>query len=111
MNLDLVLGREGYALDKAACAAEAYALLGGDHYDLVLADIVLPDESGFQVLREVKRVDPSTRVVLITGSQTALTPEQAMIEGAEWLLLKPFTLAELLETVRRYTAPAVGASD
>lgn len=109
MNLAHVLGREGYALDMAACAADAYALLGRDHYELVLADIGLPDESGFEVLHAVKRADPTTKVVLVTGSQTSLTPEQAVVEGAEWLLLKPFALADLIETVRRFTAPAVEA--
>jgi DNA-binding response OmpR family regulator len=107
MNLALVLEREGYALDMATCAADAYALLGRDHYELVLADIGLPDESGFEVLHAVKRADPSTKVVLVTGSQTSLTPEEVALEGAEWLLLKPFALADLMETVRRFTRPEI----
>jgi CheY-like chemotaxis protein len=107
MGLALVLGREGYELDMAVCAADAYALLGRNHYELILADIGLPDESGLEVLHAAKRTHPSTKVVLVTGSQGSLTPEQAAVEGAEWLLLKPFALAELLETVRRFTAPEV----
>lgn len=110
MNIALVLGREGYGLDMATCAADAYALLGRDHYALVLADIGLPDGTGFEVLRAVKRADPSTKVVLVTGSQTSLTPEEAVVEGAEWLLLKPFALADLLETVRRFTSPELDAA-
>lgn len=103
MNLALVLGREGYALDLAVCAAEAYELLDHGHYDLILADIGLPDESGLEVLHAVKRSDPSTRVVLVTGCENPPTPEQAMLEGAECLLLKPFALADLLTMVRRFT--------
>ena len=103
MNLALVLGREGYALDMAVCAAEAYELLDHGHYHLILADIGLPDESGLEVLHAVKRSDPSTRVVLVTGSENPPTPEQAMLEGAECLLLKPFALADLLTMVRRFT--------
>jgi DNA-binding response OmpR family regulator len=107
MNLALVLEREGYALDIATCAADAYALLGRDRYELVLADIGLPDESGFEVLRAVKRADPATKVVLVTGSQTSLTQEEAAHEGAECLLLKPFALADLMETVRRFVIPEI----
>lgn len=103
MNLALVLERDGYALDMAACAAEAYERLGSGHYDLVLADIGLPDEDGFHVLRAVKKADPTTKVVLVTGSQTNLTSEQAIGQGAECLLLKPFALAELMDTVHRFT--------
>jgi DNA-binding response OmpR family regulator len=103
MNLVLILERDGYRLDTAACAAEAYERLGRDHYDLVLADIGLPDSNGFEVLRAVKRADPSTKVVLVTGSQTALTSEEAVGQGAECLLLKPFALADLMATVHRFT--------
>jgi len=109
MNLALVLGREGYALDMASSAAEAYELLDHGHYDVILADIGLPDESGLEVLHAVKRSDPSTRVVLVTGSEDPPTPEQASSEGADCLLLKPFALADLLATVRRFTTPAADA--
>lgn len=105
MNLALVLGREGYALDMAACVSEAYTLLDRGHYDLILADIGLAGESGLEVLHAVKRSAPSTRVVLVTESDNPPTQEQAALEGAECLLVKPFALAELLATVRRYTGP------
>lgn len=101
MNLSLTLCREGYELDVATCAAEAFAFLGEHHYELVLTDIGLPDESGFEVLRAAKRADPETKVILVTGSQSWITPEKAVVEGAETLILKPFALAELLDAVRR----------
>jgi two-component system response regulator BasR len=100
MNLALVLGREGFDLDVAASAAEAYVHLARTHYELVLTDIGLPDESGFEVLHAVKRADAATMVVLVTGSQSALTPEAARNVGAVSLILKPCALAEILGTVR-----------
>ena len=88
----------------AAGLGRAYALrFGGEGGHLILADIGLPDESGLEVLHAVKRSDPSTRVVLVTGCENPPTPEQAMLEGAECLLLKPFALADLLTMVRRFT--------
>ena len=100
MNLTLVLGREGFDLDVAATAQEAYALLARGRYELVLTDIGLPDGDGIGVLHAAKLADAGTKVVLVTGSQTALTSEAARIEGAESLLLKPFAMAAFLETVR-----------
>ena len=105
MNLSLVLGREGYVLDTATCAAEAYQFLDHGHYDLILADIGLPDHSGLEVMHAAKRSDPSTRVLLVTGSEDPPTSEQAALEGAEGVIFKPFALAELLATVRRVTGP------
>jgi ATP-dependent Lon protease len=100
MNLTLVLGREAFDLDVAANATEAYALLAGRRYAVVLTDIGLPDGDGFEVLHAAKRADATTKVVLVTGSQSAVTQEQALRQGADTLLLKPFALATILETVR-----------
>lgn len=100
MDLALVLGREGLALDVASCAEEAYAFLAGARYDLVLTDVKLPGDDGFHVLRAAKDADPSTKVVLVTGSHSAVSPDEVASQGAESLILKPFTLAELVDTVR-----------
>jgi DNA-binding response OmpR family regulator len=100
MNLTLILGREGFELDVAASATEAYALLSHEHYALVLTDIGLPDGSGFEVLHAAKRADAGTKVILVTGSQTVVTQDQARGQGAESLILKPFALATILECVR-----------
>lgn len=100
MNLTLVLGRAGFDLDVAANAAEAYALLAHEHYELVLTDIGLPDGNGFDVLHAAKRADARTKVVVVTGSQSAVTQEEARGEGADSLILKPFALATILETVK-----------
>jgi DNA-binding response OmpR family regulator len=100
MNLTLVLGREGFDLDVAVNAQEAYALLAHERYELVLTDIGLPDGDGFEVLNAAKRANATTKVVLVTGSQSSLSPEQARVGGAESLILKPFALATILEIVR-----------
>lgn len=101
MDLALVLGREGFDLDTADCAAAAMDLLAHRHYALVLSDIGLPDESGFEVLHAAKRADPRTKVVLVTGSQSGASADEIKVDGVETVLLKPFTLAHLVDTVRR----------
>ena len=107
MNLTLVLGREGFDLDVATNASEAYAFLAREHYELVVTDIGLPDGDGFEVLHAVKRADATTKVVLVTGSQSAISPEEARVGGAESLILKPFALATILDVIRGLTGPVV----
>jgi DNA-binding NtrC family response regulator len=101
MDLVLVLGREGFDLDTATCAADAIDMLGRDRYALVLTDLGLPDESGFEVLHAAKRADPMTKVVVVTGSQSGASAEEIKLEGVETVILKPFPLAHLVDTVRR----------
>ena len=101
MDVALVLGREGYDLDTAACAADAIDLLGRGRYALVLTDVGLPDESGYEVLAAAKRSDPRTKVVLVTGSRTGASADEIMVDGVETVILKPFPLAHLVDTVRR----------
>lgn len=100
MDLALVLGREGLALDVASSAEEAYGFLSCGRYDLVLTDVKLPGDDGLHVLRAAKDADPSTKVLLVTGSHSAVSPDEIVVHGAESLILKPFTLAELVDTVR-----------
>ena len=109
MNLTLVLRREGFDLDVAACAADAYGFIGRGHYEVVVTDIGLPDESGWEVLHAAKRADPLTKVLLVTGSQSQVTVAQAKSEGAESLILKPFALALLIATVREMIASGAQA--
>lgn len=101
MDLALVLGREGFDLDTADCAADAIDLLGRGHYALVLSDIGLPDDSGYEVLHAAKRADPGTKVVLVTGSQSGASADEIKVDGVETVILKPFALAHLVDTVRR----------
>lgn len=106
MNLSLMLGREGFEVDVASTESEARALLGERRYDLVVTDLGLEDGSGIEVLHAAKLCDPDVPVILVTGSPTLLTCEAALAEGAEALLFKPFSLADILEAVRRAVLPS-----
>ncbi|HKZ75513.1 MAG TPA: response regulator [Actinomycetota bacterium] len=101
MEMRLMLGREGLEVDVAATCAEARRLLGEHRYDVVLTDVDLPDASGFQVLEDAIRIDPTIPVILLTASSTLISQEQARRAGAMSLLLKPFCLKDVVAEVRR----------
>jgi DNA-binding NtrC family response regulator len=73
---------------------------------LVLCDLMLPDGSGIDVLREIARCRPTLPVVVITGYATPDHAARCKTAGAAGLLAKPFEASELMDSVRR--ALAVG---
>jgi len=90
------LHKEGYQADCAAGGAEALELLGRWTYDLLLVDIKMPDMDGLELMRKVKETRPQTLVVMITAYGSIESAVQAMKQGAQDYLLKPFDPEELI---------------
>lgn len=79
----------------ADCAKEAKQLWQKELFDLALLDILLPDCSGISLLREFKKDNPNTPIIMITGTRQVKTAVEAMKLGAYDYLTKPFTSEEL----------------
>jgi len=79
----------------------ALDLLEDDGFDLVVTDLVMHEVDGMQILRETKRHDPSTEVIVITGHGSIETAVEAMREGAYDYITKPLNLAELRDRVAK----------
>jgi response regulator RpfG family c-di-GMP phosphodiesterase len=94
-----ILDRAGYSALGADSASEALALLDDPKLALVVSDIVMPGLTGFQLLDEVHTRRPSLPVLLVTGSGTEDNLQEALAHGAAGLITKPFTHAQLRETV------------
>jgi len=72
-------------------ATEALALCaGGEQFDLILCDLMLPDGSGLELLREVKTQTPSVAVIMITAYGTVENAVKAMQAGATNFVQKPW---------------------
>ena len=65
--LGTLLTREGYEVTSAATAGEAISLFEADPHDVVLLDLMLPDRSGLDVLREIRQRDADAVVVIVTA--------------------------------------------
>ena len=99
-SLEELLGSEGYSLDSARTAEEGLKCLDDHLYDLALVDVNLPDGSGLDVLKSLKRESPDTGVIMITAYDSSQTAFQASKEGAESYVTKPWDNDKLLLEVR-----------
>ena len=89
------LERDGHDIDTASSGEEAMEKLKGTHFDILLVDIKMEGISGLDVLKHVKDSDPEVAVVMITAYGSISTAIEAMKNGAQDYLLKPFDPNEL----------------
>jgi DNA-binding NtrC family response regulator len=93
----------GYQVTTASTGAQAIELAQGQLFDTVLCDIRMPEMDGLEILREIKRHDPSVEVVMVTGYPTVNTAVEALKLGAYDYLAKPVRLEELQHLMARLT--------
>ncbi len=92
---------DGCRCSLAHSGEDAIRLLSEQTFDACLTDLVMPDRSGMDVLREASRLQPECAVLLVTGHESVRTAVEAMREGAADYLAKPVDLAELRTRLSR----------
>ncbi len=103
MAIEWVLGREGLVHDRVASGQEALPRIRETLPDLVLLDVMLPEVSGHDICRDLRR-DPSlsdVRVLMMTARGSAQDRRRAMDEGADAFVSKPFDVKDLRAEVKR----------
>lgn len=101
LTVRLALQHIGHTVETAADGADALKLFGdGSAWDLVLLDQRMPGIEGVEVLRTMRRIDPSAKVIIITAFGTVDLAIDAMRSGARDLLRKPFTADTLRGAVK-----------
>ncbi len=102
--LTQALGRSGYQVRCTGNAATLWRWVEDGEGDLVITDVVMPDENGLELIPRIKRVRPDLRVVVMSAQSTLMTAVKATQRGAFEYLPKPFDLKELLAVVGRALA-------
>jgi DNA-binding NtrC family response regulator len=92
---------DGYTVVSAGSVREAREAIERDMPDLAFLDLKLPDGTGIDLLREIKRAQPEVPVVLMTAFGELETAVEAMSAGAFWFVKKPFQNEELLALAQR----------
>ena len=104
-TLAQALGERGYAVTEAGDARGAIAAVEGvtDPFDVVLLDYRLPDSADLRLLGTLKRLAPSSRIIMITAHNSPELAQGASALGAFRVISKPFeveSLAALVELAR-----------
>ena len=103
-SLDALLSLEGYEVDLAANALDGTKRLESHVYDLVLLDLMMPDRSGMDVLRDVRDRDRETPIFMITAFGSTETAVHALKLGANDYFTKPWENDKLLIEIDRTIA-------
>jgi len=93
--LKILLEEEGYDTTSAADGLQAIEKIQQDIFDLVITDIKMPRADGFEVLRKVREISPSSIVIMITAFGTTESTIEAMKLGAYDYIHKPFKIDEI----------------
>lgn len=97
--LDMIL-KDNYRVLKAESAQEGLSFIKEQKVDLVMTDIHMPDMTGIDLLRQVKQLDPTLEVVMVTGYANLDTAKAALRLGALEYINKPFDYGHIREIVR-----------
>ena len=91
---------EGYSVEVVADGALGLRFAVEERPDLVLLDVMLPQMNGFEVLRELRRLEVDVPVILLTAKGEEVDKVRGLDLGADDYVVKPFGLAELLARIR-----------
>ena len=96
------LEASGYAFDMVESAPLALERFVPGKYKLAILDLMMPEMSGVELMRELLKLDENLFCLIMTGFPTVETTHQAMQEGASDYIIKPFQFPELLNVVQKY---------
>jgi DNA-binding NtrC family response regulator len=106
-SVDKILKRKGHKVDAVTTVADALKTLdAGGHYDLIIADLMMPQAGGMELLSAVQGSWPELPVLIITGFSSITTAIETTKLGAAGYLPKPFTPDELEKAVALVMAKA-----
>ncbi len=100
-NIARALEKDGYMVATAPNGLEALAQAEVEDFDLAITDLKMEKMDGIQLLESLKRVSPSTDIVMVTGYATVDSAVSALTKGATHYLAKPFRFDDLRTTVRQ----------
>ena len=98
--ISLELKHEGYAVEIVDNGKDAINRAKEEKWDLILLDVMLPEMSGFEVLRRLRMVDEQTPVILLTARNSVFDKVNGLDHGANDYITKPFEMEELLARIR-----------
>ncbi len=101
VSLDKSLTKAGYTVTTCEDGSQALSNLAENKYDIVLTDIRLPNADGFEILNFISNNHPKTKVIMMTAFGSIEAAVDALKQGADDYITKPFTKEELLHRLAK----------
>ena len=100
-RLKQVFGKMGFDVNIFTSSVAAVEHMKKNPFDIVVTDFKMDDLDGMEILREARKINPGSRVIIITGYAKPETAKEAFKNGVFDFMVKPFRLDELKEAVAR----------
>lgn len=98
--LQLELSHEGYAVEIAQTGKEGLEKALAHTWNIIILDVMLPEINGVEVLKQIRKVDKHTPVIMVTARNATTDKVSGLDEGANDYITKPFEIEELLARMR-----------
>lgn len=98
--LQLELSHEGYAVEIAQTGKEGLKKALARTWDIIILDVMLPEMNGVEVLKQIRKVDNHTPVIMVTARNATTDKVSGLDGGANDYITKPFEIEELLARMR-----------
>jgi DNA-binding NtrC family response regulator len=93
--MEIMLAKQGYAVDTTTSGVEGIGLLKDHNYELVIADLNMPEMNGIEVLKAIKSFKKEQELIVMTAYASVDTAIEAMKQGAADYITKPFKVDEI----------------
>jgi CheY-like chemotaxis protein len=90
-----------YESATAANGVEALDILRREKFDIVVTDVVMPGMAGLELVKQIRKVHPHIRVIVLTGYPRNADIGDFLLQGADDLLPKPFRANDLMAVIRK----------
>ena len=97
--LSEILARDGHAVTAVASSREGLQAFDEGCYDLVYTDLAMPETSGWEIASEIKKRDPNSIVIMVTGWGVQVDDKNVRENGIDLVISKPFQIHEIRESV------------
>ena len=99
--MEIMLAKAGYHVDSVISAPDGVSMLKEKNYDLVIADLNMPEMSGIEVLKQIRSFKEDQDLVVMTAYASVETAIEAMKQGAADYITKPFKVDEIKLTIEK----------
>ena len=95
---------EGYEVEAASNGNQGLQMFKASSYDLVITDIIMPEKEGLETIRDLKKIDPSVKIIVMTGGSNKYNSEMYLELGVKFGAItafeKPIRRNQLLKKVK-----------